>query len=76
MLLGSSRDLESHERKVVRLGLPSKGRMADETLSLLKVPTFPLLGLTPSLFDSSIFQSCLTEFSLLFLELPVVCKAT
>lgn len=29
--------LASQERNVIRLGLPSKGRMADETLDLLKV---------------------------------------
>ncbi|RRT70752.1 hypothetical protein B296_00036180 [Ensete ventricosum] len=45
VLPGSSRDLESHERKVVRLGLPSKGRMADETLSLLKLVALSILFL-------------------------------
>jgi hypothetical protein len=28
----------SSERSVVRIGLPSKGRMAEQTLTLLKVP--------------------------------------
>jgi hypothetical protein len=28
----------SSERTVVRIGLPSKGRMAEQTLTLLKVP--------------------------------------
>jgi ATP phosphoribosyltransferase len=32
----------SADRTVVRIGLPSKGRMAEQTLSLLKVPCFSL----------------------------------
>lgn len=31
---------DAEQRSVVRLGLPSKGRMAEETLDLLKVPFF------------------------------------
>lgn len=31
-------DSRKQERTAIRLGLPSKGRMAEETLTLLKVP--------------------------------------
>ncbi|CAL9131040.1 unnamed protein product [Musa acuminata var. zebrina] len=56
VLLGSSRDLESHERKVVRLGLPSKGRMADETLSLLKNCQLSVRQLNPRQYVADIPQ--------------------
>ncbi|URD83486.1 ATP phosphoribosyltransferase [Musa troglodytarum] len=56
VLPGSSRDLESRERKVVRLGLPSKGRMADETLSLLKNCQLSVRQLNPRQYVADIPQ--------------------
>lgn len=61
--------LESPDRNAVRLGLPSKGRMADETLNLLKVNgvllgylflCFWLISLLCSLFSDFFFfyQNC------------------
>ncbi|KAG6515824.1 hypothetical protein ZIOFF_026258 [Zingiber officinale] len=48
--------LESPERKAVRLGLPSKGRMADETLNLLKNCQLSVRQLNPRQYIADIPQ--------------------
>ncbi|WOL12457.1 hypothetical protein Cni_G21224 [Canna indica] len=47
---------ESQDRKVVRLGLPSKGRMADETLNLLKNCQLSVRQLNPRQYVADIPQ--------------------
>lgn len=68
--------LESPDRNAVRLGLPSKGRMADETLNLLKVNGVLLGYLFLCFWLISLLCSLFSDFFFLLSELPAFCEAT
>lgn len=55
---GPGKPLQPVERTTIRLALPSKGRMAEDSLGLMKVATFPGFPTYPDHVEFLGEQSC------------------